>query len=79
MTTGKEYREFADECLRSATEAESEKERQLYLDMARDWTLAAIRAEGLAIPSGEFEVDNSDQVAPAKPNGPPQPITKGGL
>ena len=52
MATAKEYREFAAECLRWATEV-AEDERQAFLDMARDWTLAAMRLEGILIPSGE--------------------------
>ncbi|MFZ0423676.1 MAG: hypothetical protein WAL80_12440 [Xanthobacteraceae bacterium] len=56
MTSAKEYREFAAECLLWATEVASEKDRQIFLDMARDWTLAAIRLEGLLIPNGDFQV-----------------------
>ena len=51
-TTPKEYREFAAECLRWATEA-AEDDRQAFLDMARDWTLAAMRLEGTLIPTSE--------------------------
>jgi hypothetical protein len=45
-TTAKQYREFAAECLRWATEVQTEEDRQSFLDMARDWTLAAMRLEG---------------------------------
>jgi hypothetical protein len=51
-TTSKEYREFAAECLRWATEV-AEEERQAFLDMARDWTLAAMRLEGILVPESE--------------------------
>jgi hypothetical protein len=51
-TTAKEYREFAAECLRWATEV-AEDEQKAFLDLARDWTLAAMRLEGLLIPSGD--------------------------
>jgi hypothetical protein len=52
-TTAKEYREFAAECLRWATEVDSEEDRKSFLDMARDWTLAAMRIEGTLILSGD--------------------------
>jgi hypothetical protein len=52
MTTAKAYREFASECLRWATEV-ADDERQAFLDLARDWTLAAMRLEGTLIPTGE--------------------------
>lgn len=48
MATASEYRQFAKECLRWATEAETEEFRQAFLDMARDWTLAATRLENTA-------------------------------
>jgi hypothetical protein len=51
-TTAREFREFAAECLRWATEVE-EKDRQAFLDMARVWTLAAMRLEGTLIPTSE--------------------------
>ena len=53
MTTAKEYREFANECLRWAAEVEAEDDRQAFLDMARDWTLAAMRLEGMLIPDSK--------------------------
>jgi hypothetical protein len=53
-TTAKEYRKFADECLRWATEV-AEDDRQAFLDMARDWTLAAMRLEGTLILSSEHQ------------------------
>jgi hypothetical protein len=43
MTTADEYREYAKECLHWADEAETDEQRQSFLDMARDWTLAALR------------------------------------
>jgi hypothetical protein len=50
-TTAKQYREFAAECLRSATEVQTEEDRKSFLDMARDWTLAAMRLEGSLVPT----------------------------
>jgi hypothetical protein len=43
MTTADEYRRYALECLRWAEEAETDDQRQSFLSMARDWTLAALR------------------------------------
>ena len=50
MTIPQEYRKFADECLRWATEAETEEFRDAFIQMARDWTLAAMRLEGVLAP-----------------------------
>jgi hypothetical protein len=47
MTTADEFREYAKECLRWADEAETDEQRQSFLDMARDWTLAAMRLDGM--------------------------------
>ena len=55
MTTAKKYREFATECLRWATEVEAMDHRQAFLAMARDWTLAAMRLEGLLVPETKME------------------------
>jgi hypothetical protein len=46
MATISEYREFAKQSLRWAAEADTEEFKKAFLDMARDWTLAAIRLEG---------------------------------
>jgi hypothetical protein len=48
MTTALEYRKFAEECLRWATEADTEEFKDAFIQMARDWTLAAMRLEGLS-------------------------------
>jgi hypothetical protein len=50
MTTAQEYRKFADECLRWADEAATEEFRNAFIQMARDWTLAALRLDGLSVP-----------------------------
>jgi hypothetical protein len=54
-TTAKQYREFAAECLHWATEVQAEDDRQSFLDMARDWTLAAMRLEGTLVPTAEHQ------------------------
>ena len=47
MATADEFREYAKECLRWADEAETDDQRQSFLDMARDWTLAALHLDGM--------------------------------
>ena len=42
MTSATEFRQFAEECLRSAEQARTEQERKAFLDMARAWTQAAM-------------------------------------
>jgi hypothetical protein len=63
MTTAKEYREFANECLRWAAELNIGDEQQAFLDMARDWTLAAMRLEGILTADGK-EADASPEIVP---------------
>jgi hypothetical protein len=60
MATGDGFRQYAQECLRWADEAKTEEERAAFLDMARDWALAAMRLEGVLIPDGK------DSAAPSK-------------
>ena len=36
-----EYQNYADECLRLAAEARNERHRQIYVEMAKAWRLAA--------------------------------------
>jgi hypothetical protein len=55
MAKADEYRKFAAECLRWATEVEAEDDRQALLDMARNWTFAALRLEGVLIPAERSE------------------------
>jgi hypothetical protein len=50
MTTASEFHDYAKECLQWADEAETDDQRQSFPDMARDWTLAALRLEGVMIP-----------------------------
>jgi hypothetical protein len=60
MTTASEYRQFATECLRWAAEAETEDDREAFLQLAHDWTLAALRIEGVLVP------DSAPTEAPAE-------------
>jgi hypothetical protein len=41
----KEFREFAQECLRWADETKSERHRQVLRDMAKTWMQAALQLE----------------------------------
>jgi hypothetical protein len=41
----KEFREFAQECLRWAAETKSERHRQVLRDMAKTWMQAALQLE----------------------------------
>ncbi len=56
----KEFREFAQECLRWADETKSEQHRQVLLEMAKTWTQAALQLErSLAL------IDDDDSRRPA--------------
>jgi hypothetical protein len=50
MSQAHEYRQFAEECVRWARGAKSDRERKAFFDMARAWTeAAAVRQDGGAI------------------------------
>ena len=55
MTTARKYRKLASKCLRWATEVQVMDDRQAFLDLARDWTLAAMRLKGLMVPETKME------------------------
>jgi hypothetical protein len=42
MTTSREYRQFAHECTKWADETETDEARNAFLDLACDWTFAAL-------------------------------------
>jgi hypothetical protein len=42
MTTSREYRQFAHQCTEWAVETDTDEVRDAFLDLARDWTLAAL-------------------------------------
>jgi hypothetical protein len=50
MTRIAEYQQYAEECMRWATEAKSEEERKLFVEMARAWTQAALLVEETLAP-----------------------------
>ena len=45
MSSSKECREFADECMGWAKTARSEREQRIFLQMAETWLCAAMMAE----------------------------------
>ena len=45
MSSSKECREFADECMGWAKAAQSEREQRVFLQMAETWLRAAIMAD----------------------------------
>jgi hypothetical protein len=42
MPTSREYRQFARKCIRWAAEATTDEARNSFLDLAQDWTFAAL-------------------------------------
>jgi hypothetical protein len=46
MVSAKEYRQNADDCLVWAKTVINDRERAIFLDMARNWLEAASRVEG---------------------------------
>ena len=53
MVSLKEYLQFANDCLRWAAQAETEDQRTAMLKMARIWTEAALRLQGIVLPQIE--------------------------
>jgi hypothetical protein len=42
VTTSREYRQFARECAKWAAETKTDETQNAFLDLARDWTFAAL-------------------------------------
>ena len=66
MATADEYRAYARECLKWADESEADDDRQSFLDMARDWTLAAMRLEGTSRPVKSAASPDQEQAAESR-------------
>jgi hypothetical protein len=49
MASAEEYHRYARECLESAARATSEFERNKFMDMARAWTIAALKVDGAPV------------------------------
>jgi hypothetical protein len=60
MTTAAECHQFAKESLAAAEVAASEEQRQAFLQLARTWTLAAARLEGVLVPHAELPSRKED-------------------
>jgi hypothetical protein len=45
MTTSREYRQFARECTKWADETDTNEARKAFLDLARDWSFAALTVD----------------------------------
>lgn len=45
MSSAKEFREYARECMDWASTARSQQERTIFLEMAQTWVTAAMRRE----------------------------------
>ncbi len=48
MTSPDEFRQYAEECMRWAREAQDDELREQLLNMANAWTLAAAQLDGSA-------------------------------
>jgi hypothetical protein len=64
MATPAQYRHFARECLKWATEADSDELRDSFLRMARDWEAAALAADGIGLERIETEPPHGEKRAP---------------
>jgi len=65
MTTATEYRKYAQECLESAREAQSDPVRKQFLDLAKLWMTAAERMD--APPAPSKPISKMDGHAPPNP------------
>ncbi|HUI15720.1 MAG TPA: hypothetical protein VL048_19860 [Xanthobacteraceae bacterium] len=48
MTSPDEFRQYAEECLRWARQAQDEDTQKRFLELANAWTLAAAQLDGVA-------------------------------
>jgi hypothetical protein len=62
----KEFREFAQECLRWADETKSERHRQVLRDMAKTWMQAALQLERSLALIDDSSVPRRSSPRPAK-------------
>jgi hypothetical protein len=49
MSNPNQYWEYAEEATRRALQSKTEKEEQALLELARTWTLAALRSGGVVL------------------------------
>jgi hypothetical protein len=62
MSLAEEYREFAQECVRWATDAHTDEHRQMLLELAKTWTLAALKAEEGVAPQRRVQSRNNGRL-----------------
>jgi len=55
MSRADEFRQYAEEALRGAAEANSDQEKQALIKLARTWSQAAVKAELPAPPAADSE------------------------
>ena len=48
MSKADNFRQYADEALRSASESKSEEQKQALIDLARTWNQMALKADASA-------------------------------
>lgn len=75
MTTAVEYHLYADECLRWAAQSKCENDRNAFLEMARAWTWAAMRTEGVLIPDSMNKSQQPTIGLPTNPDASPPSAT----
>jgi hypothetical protein len=56
-----EYRQYAQECIRWASEAQDDQERRTFIEMAKAWTRVALVEHDVARQS---QLDGSQQIRP---------------
>jgi hypothetical protein len=65
-SSAKEFREFAEECLRRADETKSERHRQVLLSLATTLVQAAMRLERGSALIDDFALSPKTKLRPAK-------------
>jgi hypothetical protein len=53
MSSGKEFEEFAQDCVRLAEQADTPELREKLLNLAREWMRAVIPSEDVAVRTGK--------------------------
>jgi hypothetical protein len=70
VTTAADFRQYAEECIRSAREAATDVISQQYLELAKLWLMAAQIAEG----SASKQTTDGSQQCPTRPTTAPRGI-----
>ena len=60
MSTADEYRQYADECLRSARDAKTKEATTTFLNMAQTWRHAALRIDSSHFRNDRTPRDRND-------------------